>query len=726
MAQLNIILALVFLASYLALATNEPDLKRQECLIIAELNSGKTVFRKESQLCRERIYAASTFKIPLALMAFDTGVLTDPESLLKWNGTQQSFKAWEKDHNAKSWLKDSVVWFSKLLTPKLGLPRIMDYLKDFRYGNQDFTGGIDRAWLDSTLKISPLEQIEFLRRLKLRELKLQSKTIETVLSILPVEVDRPGFSVVGKTGSDSTWDDINFKNKSQFRVGWYIGFMEVNSRQYVFASALKDISANRTFVFSGREAKELAMSALNSAWLASKINPGFSQKNRLEDFRQLLQIMSDTYPNLDSIVENEKLDLPKLSRKAKREIKKAATDTEVIQLFQDFIKQFHDGHFHLEAPIARTQMELQQVEKSKLDRSTPGPEACRTIVDAQSKKIEFSFPISEKLGFSKVQNQASAFSYTSLNILTQKVGFLKIPSFVAGNYPVICDEEWNFYRKSMPAEICDEGCQDKFKNEILPNRLLREIEQALENLKKVKISALVVDLSDNGGGNDWVNSVTRMLTNKPILCGQFGFIRHPHWVKQFTELKNELKVKLAAAKSDEERQQLQLRMAEAELDLGESKKICHRPEVWEKKVYHPTCSIVVKKQLNACNPPEELIYKSGVYAGPLFLLVNKYTASASEDLVGRHKDSATATIIGQRTLGSGCGFTNGGVNLRLKKSGLIVKVSDCARFLRNGSNEVLGIDPDIELPMDSVETDEFTKKLRAKLAGALHIKVPPE
>lgn len=47
----------------------------------------------------------------------------------------------------------SVVWVSQEITQKIGLNKIKNYLKDFDYGNQDFSGdkernnGLTEAWL---------------------------------------------------------------------------------------------------------------------------------------------------------------------------------------------------------------------------------------------------------------------------------------------------------------------------------------------------------------------------------------------------------------------------------------------------------------------------------------------------------------------------------------------------------------------------------------------------
>ena len=71
--------------------------------------------------CKKRVSPASTFKVPLALMAFDAGILKDEGSGMKWDGTKTSRQEWNRDQTAASWMKYSVVWFSQRLTPQLGM-----------------------------------------------------------------------------------------------------------------------------------------------------------------------------------------------------------------------------------------------------------------------------------------------------------------------------------------------------------------------------------------------------------------------------------------------------------------------------------------------------------------------------------------------------------------------------------------------------------------------------
>lgn len=257
-------LTLLFLLSSNVRADVASDLfgGRSGCLIVDDIESGKTVLDRDAGLCGERLYPCSTFKIPLALMAFDSGILRDEREILRWDKTQQFIKTWERDHDARSWLQESVVWFSQRLTPKLGTGRIEKYLDEFHYGNRDFSGGLTTAWLGSSLKISPREQIHFLRKLKRFELPVKKESAARVLSILPIEVDRPGFKIVGKTGSGVSWKDPNTTAPAPFSVGWYIGYFERDSRRYAFVAVFKEKTEMGKFPYSGREAKRIAIQAL--------------------------------------------------------------------------------------------------------------------------------------------------------------------------------------------------------------------------------------------------------------------------------------------------------------------------------------------------------------------------------------------------------------------------------------------------------------------------------
>ena len=85
-------------------------------------------------------------------------------------GTIAPFTSWWQDHTLRTALKNSVLWYYRELALGVGAERMKEYVTKLNYGNRDTSGGIDRFWLNTTLKISADEQVEFLKALYKEEL----------------------------------------------------------------------------------------------------------------------------------------------------------------------------------------------------------------------------------------------------------------------------------------------------------------------------------------------------------------------------------------------------------------------------------------------------------------------------------------------------------------------------------------------------------------------------
>ena len=94
-------------------------------------------------------------------------------------------------------------------------------------------------------------------------------------------------------------------------------------------------------------------------------------------------------------------------------------------------------------------------------------------------------------------------------------------------------------------------------------------------------------------------------------------------------------------------------------------------------------------------------------AGAKVVLADANTASAAEDLVAWLQQNRVARVIGERTMGAGCGYVDGGTRTQLRASPFDVMMPNCARYLDDGSNEFEGIAPDIAIDLRS--TDEAAK-----------------
>jgi beta-lactamase class D len=179
----------------------------------------------------ERAYTpASTFKIFNALTALETAVLKDEFEVIRWDGKQQSVASWNRDHSLASGMKFSVVWFYQEIARRIGAERMQGWINKVDYGNRNIGGGIDRFWLDGgALRISAVQQIEFLRRLADGSLPFSSSVQETVRRITITE-DAPTYTLHAKTG----WaQKASLDGKND--LGWYVGWVERAGKRWFFA-----------------------------------------------------------------------------------------------------------------------------------------------------------------------------------------------------------------------------------------------------------------------------------------------------------------------------------------------------------------------------------------------------------------------------------------------------------------------------------------------------------
>lgn len=177
---------------------------------------------------RRRFSPASTFKIPNAVVAIDTGVVRDERQVFAWDGSPRAMATWRRDHTLRTAMKYSVVPVFQAIARQVGEARMQEYVTGFAYGNADIGGGIDRFWLDGKLAISPVEQIEFLRKLYDNALPASERSQRIVKDILVCEAT-PDCVVRAKTG---------YSGSREPRIGWWVGWVERDDNVYFFAMNL--------------------------------------------------------------------------------------------------------------------------------------------------------------------------------------------------------------------------------------------------------------------------------------------------------------------------------------------------------------------------------------------------------------------------------------------------------------------------------------------------------
>ena len=210
--------------------------------------------RYQPEQCRIRTSPCSTFKVLNSLIALETGVASGADFSLPWDGTRRSIESWNQDQTLRSAFATSCVWYYKALAARIGLERYQQIIPKVGYGNNDLTGGVTQFWLQSSLSISPDEQVEFLRRLHARKLPFAAKSVDAVLDIMTLS--RAGQTVFrGKTGS--AFD----AKKNVPTLGWFIGSVTTPSGLYVFATRIT--SGENPTGITARKISESILSTLN-------------------------------------------------------------------------------------------------------------------------------------------------------------------------------------------------------------------------------------------------------------------------------------------------------------------------------------------------------------------------------------------------------------------------------------------------------------------------------
>ena len=186
------------------------------------------IIASDSERSGEPKLPASTFKIPNSVIALETGVVGDPDKdVFKWDGVVRGIEAWNRDHTMRTAIAASAVPVYQEIARRIGAARMQKYVDLFEYGNRDIGGGIDQFWLTGNLRIDPVQQIDFVDRLRRGVLPVSKRSQDLVRDILPVT--KVGDSVI-RVKSGLLGAELGKPS-----LGWMVGWAEKGSARTVFA-----------------------------------------------------------------------------------------------------------------------------------------------------------------------------------------------------------------------------------------------------------------------------------------------------------------------------------------------------------------------------------------------------------------------------------------------------------------------------------------------------------
>ncbi len=366
----------------------------------------------------------------------------------------------------------------------------------------------------------------------------------------------------------------------------------------------------------------------------------------LADYTRLKRDMAQGYANLDWAVAHRGLDLPALDRETTARLENAQSRVRAFVALRDFVQGFNDPHFRMKpgqrpiptaSPLAGSAVAGEPVD-------APAGADCEAA-GYEEDDHAFRFPFAQMAGWKAIRDGDFPSG------LLGDIGVLRIAQFGEDRYLAACQAVFKPNVGDRALQLAVRARQQA---------LLRE---TIAELRAKGVRRLLVDVSGNGGGSEWVSDVIALMTDTAMT-------RREALVVDAT---------------------------------------CDRSAVWRGEP--APCPVF------AGNSDEQATLQgNGAWTGPLLILADRGTGSAAEDFVAWLQQNRIATVIGDRTAGAGCGYVDGGNPTRLSVVPVDVWMPNCARLLDDGSNEIEGIAPDIKIPMGDADATTQAQALAAALA----------
>jgi beta-lactamase class D len=161
------------------------------------------------------------------MIALEAGIVDGPDTVLPWDHQEYTNANWNQDLSFRDALRYSCVPCYRAIARKVGQAGEQDWVNKLDYGNHDISGGVDKFWLGGGMRISPLQQIDFLRRFDADKLPISSRTADIVRDIMTLDVTET-YVLRAKTGTASPPDEPR-------ELAWFVGWVENGPRRVFFA-----------------------------------------------------------------------------------------------------------------------------------------------------------------------------------------------------------------------------------------------------------------------------------------------------------------------------------------------------------------------------------------------------------------------------------------------------------------------------------------------------------
>jgi beta-lactamase class D len=182
---------------------------------------------------RKETLPASTFKIINLLIALETKTIASENDSVKWPGSTDTLKYDYRpniyhDITVKEAFEVSAGWAFIELAKKIGKDNYKKYLTLCHYGNINLSQTDPDFWNFGAFGISPINQVEFLKKLYEEKLPFSKRNIAIVKKVMITE-QNDDYTIHSKTG---------WTRENDINTGWWVGYIENKNGAYFFATRL--------------------------------------------------------------------------------------------------------------------------------------------------------------------------------------------------------------------------------------------------------------------------------------------------------------------------------------------------------------------------------------------------------------------------------------------------------------------------------------------------------
>ena len=169
----------------------------------------------------------------------ENGIIEPEDSTRTWSGEQFWNEEWNKDIHFSDAFRSSCVWYFREVIDEIGKDKIQEELNKLQYGNCDISDWEGRLntnnqnpaltgfWLESSLLISPKEQVHVMKRIFSDNTEYSEKTLNQLKQIMLLsEQEETDIAIYGKTGMGKAHGIV--------ADAWFTGFADTTDKRIYF------------------------------------------------------------------------------------------------------------------------------------------------------------------------------------------------------------------------------------------------------------------------------------------------------------------------------------------------------------------------------------------------------------------------------------------------------------------------------------------------------------